>query len=82
MVVLAPHREVAKALRVVRLATKMLLATDHTVVGLELLTTTRADKATVLPNCVLVKCLQGLKSRVTYITGVKPLSLVCFVPPH
>ena len=54
------------------------------VVGLELLTTTLADKhmATVLPNYVLVRPLQRLESLVTYITGVKPPFLVCFVPTH
>ena len=65
----------------VRLATKNLLVSVDTVVGLELLATTFSDKhiASVLPNCVLVKPLQRLDSFVTYITGVKPLSLMCLV---
>ena len=84
MVVLAPHGEVAKALPVVRLATHKLLVTVDAVVGLELLATTLADKhmATVLPNFVLVRRWQRLESLVTDITGVNPLSLLCFVPPH
>ena len=61
-----PKGEVAKGLPVVRLATT--LADKH--------------KATVLPNCVLGRCSQRLESLVTYITGVNPLSLVCFVHPH
>ena len=81
---LAPHGEVAKALPVVRLATKKLLVSVDAVVGLELLATTLADKhmATVLPNCLLVRRLQRLESLVTDITGVNPVSLVCFVPRH
>ena len=84
MVVLAPHGAVAKALPVVRLATHKLLVTVDAVVGLELLATTLADKhmATVLPNFVLVRRWQRLESLVTDITGVNPLSLLCFVPPH
>ena len=68
----------------VRLATKKLLVSVDTVVGLEFLATTLADKhmATVLPNCVLVRRSQRLESLVTDITGVNPLSLLCFVPPH
>ena len=79
---LAPHVEVANALPVMRLATKKLFVSFDAVVGLELLGTTLAVKhmATVLPNCVLVSHLQRLESLVTYITGVNPLSLVCFVP--
>ena len=52
------------------------------VVGLEHLATTLADKhmATVLPKCGLVSRSQRLESLVTYITGVNPLFLVCFVP--
>ena len=49
----------------------------HAVVGLELLATTLADKhmTTVLPNLVLVKYWQRLKSLATDITGSKHLSL-------
>ena len=67
-----------------RLATHMLLVSVDDVVGLELLATTLADKhiATVLPNVVLAMHLQRLESFVTNITGVNPLSLLCFVPPH
>ena len=81
---LAPHGEVAKALPVVRLATKKLLVSVDAVVGLELLATTLADKhmATVLPKFVLVRCWQRLESLVTDITGVNPLCLMCFVLPH
>ena len=78
---LASHGEVAKALPVVRLATKKLLLSVDAVVGLELLSTIIAhkDMATVLPNCVLVR----LENRVTYIIGVNPLSLLCALsPPH
>ena len=76
--------KVAKALHVVRLAKHKLLVTVDAVVGLELLATTLADKhmATVLPNFVLVRRWQRLESLVTDITGVNPLSLLCFVPPH
>ena len=82
MVVLAPHGEVTKALPVVRLAThNLLVSVDVDFVGLELLATTLADKhmATVLPNFVLVRRWQRLESIVTDITGVNPLSLLCFV---
>ena len=84
MVVLAPHGEFAKTLPVVRLATHKLLVSVDDVVGPELLATTLADKhmATVLPNFVLVRRWQRLESLVTDITGVNPLSLLCFVPPH
>ena len=62
MVVNAPHGKVAKSLPVVRLATNKLLVSVDAVVGLEHLVTTVADKpmATVLPNLVLVRCLQRL----------------------
>ena len=52
------------------------------VAGLELLATTIVDKhmATVLPNYVLVRRSQRLKSVFTCITGVNTLSVVCFVP--
>ena len=84
MVVLAPHGEVAKALHVVRLTTHKLIVSVDAVVGVELLATTLAGKhmATVLPNFVLARHLQRLESFVTDITGVNPLSLLCFVPPH
>ena len=84
MVVLAPHGEVAKTLPVVRLATHKLNVSFDAVVGVELLATTLAGKhiATVLPNFVLAKHLQGLENFLTDITGVKPLFLLCFVPPH
>ena len=54
MVVLALHREVAKALHVVRLATHKLLVSLYAVVGVELLAKTLAAKhmVTVLPNFV------------------------------
>ena len=75
---LALNGEVAKALPVMRLATKNLLVFVDAVVGLEFLATTLADKhmATVLPNCVLVRRSQRLESLVTDITGVNPLSHV------
>ena len=84
MMVLAPHGEVAKTLPRVRLATHKHIVSVYTVVGIELLATTNAGKhiATVLPNFVLAKHLQRLESFVTDITGVNPLSLLCFVPPH
>ena len=80
---LAPHREVAKALPVMMLATKKLFVSVDAFVGPRLFATTLADKhmATVLPNCVLVRHSQGLKSLVTYFTLVNPPSIVCFVPP-
>ena len=73
-----------KNLPVVRLATHKLIVSVDAVVGVELLATTLADKhiATVLPNFVLARRLQRLESFVTDITGVNPLSLLCFVPPH
>ena len=75
---LAPHGEVAKALPVVRLATKKLFVSVDDVVGLELLATILADNhlATVLPNYVLVRRSQRLENLVTCITGVNPLSLL------
>ena len=83
MLVLAPHEEVAKILPVVRLATHKLIVSVDAVVGIDLLATTLAGKhiATVLPNFVLARHLQTLGSFVTDITGVNPLSLLCFVPP-
>jgi hypothetical protein len=79
----APLGEVAKTLSVARLATYKLLVSVDTVVGVELLATTLAGKyiATVLPNFVLAKHLQRPDSFVTDLTGVNPLSLLCFVPP-
>ena len=55
---LAQHGEVAKALPLVRLATNNLFVLFDSVVGLELLAKTLSDKhmATVLTNCVLVRC--------------------------
>ena len=81
---LAPLGEVAKVIPVARPDTLNLLVSIHVIVGLELLATTLADKhmATVLPNCVLVRRWQRLESLVTDITGVNPLSLLCFVPPY
>ena len=81
---LAPHTEVAKTLPAVWLATHKLIESVDAVVGVEILATTFAGKhmATVLPNFVLARQLQRLESFVTYITGVNPLSLMCFVPPH
>ena len=63
---------------------KKLLVSFDAVVGLELLATTLTEKhmATVLPNYVLVRRLQRLKSFVPCITGVNFLSLACFVPQH
>ena len=76
--------EVTKNLPVVRLATHELIVSADAVVGVILLATTLAGKniATVLPNFVLARHLQRLESFVTDITGVIPLSLLCFVPPH
>ena len=76
--------EVAKILPVLRLATHKLIVSADAVVGVTLLATTLAGKhmATVLQNFVLVRHLQRLESFVTDITGVIPLSLLCFVPPH
>ena len=84
MVILAPYGEVAKTLPVVRLATHKLIVSVDAVVWVELLATTLAGKliATVLPNFVLAKDLQRIESFVTDITGVNPLSLLCFVPAH
>ena len=64
----------------VRLATHKLIVYVDAVV----LATTLAGKhiATVLPNFVLAKHLQRLESFVTDITGVHPISLMCFVPPY
>ena len=84
MVVLAPHGEVTKALHIARLTTHKLLVSVDAVVGVELLATTLADKhmVTVLPKFVLFRCWQRLESLVTDIPGLKPLSLLCFVPQH
>ena len=79
---LAFHVEVANALPVMRLATKKLLVSVDSVVGLEPLATTLTDThmATVRPNCVLVSRLQRFISLDTYITVVKLFFLVCSVP--
>ena len=60
MVVLSPHREVAKTLHMVRLATHKIIVSVDSVVGVELLATTLAGQhiANVLPNFVLAKNLQ------------------------
>ena len=81
MVVLAPHGEVAKTLPVVRLATHKLIVSVDFVFKVELVALTLAGKhiATVLPNFALAKHLQSVESFVTGITGVNPLSLLCFV---
>ena len=78
--VLAPHRKVASSLP----AEHKLLVSVDAVVGVEILATTFAGKkiATVLPNFVLARHLQRLESFVTDITGLNPLSLLCFVPQH
>ena len=73
------YGEVAKALPVERLVTHKLLVSIDAVVGVELLNTTLAHKHMVtvlLPNIVLVRHWQILKSLVTDITEIKPLSLV------
>ena len=84
MVVLAPLREEAKTLPMVRLATHKPIVSVDAVVEVELLATILAGKhiATVLPNFVLAKNLQRLESFVTAITGVNPLSLSCALSPH
>ena len=84
MVVLAPHGEVAKTLPVVMLATHKPIVSVDAVVGVELLATTLAGKqmATMLRNFLLARPLQRLQNFVTDFTGVNPLSLLCFVPPH
>ena len=81
IVVLSPHGEVAKTLPVVRLSSHKLFVTVDAVAGVELLATTLAGKhmATVLPNFVLARHLKTLESFVTDITGVNPLSHLCFV---
>ena len=67
-----------------RLTTHKLIVSVDTVVRDELLATTLAGKhmATVLPNFVIARDWQRLESFVTDITGVNPLTLLCFVPPH
>ena len=82
--VLAPLREVAKTLPVVRLATHKPIVPVDAVVGVALLATILAGNhiATVRPNFVLAKHLQRLERFVRAITGVNPLSLLCFVTPH
>ena len=82
MVVLAPHGEVAKTLPVLRLTTQKLIVSVDALVRVELLATTLAGKhmANVLPNFVMTRHLQIFESFVTDITGVNPLSILCFVP--
>ena len=74
----------ANTFPVVMLATHKLIVSVGAVVGVELLATNLAGKhiATVLQNFVLARHLQRLESFVTDITGVNPLSLLCFVPPQ
>ena len=82
MVVVAPHGIVAKALPLVRLSTHKRLMFVDTMVGLEVLATTLADKhiANVLPNLVLVRRWQRLESRGKDLkAGVNSHSLLCFV---
>ena len=83
MVVLAPHGDVAKTFSVVRLAKHKFIVSVDAAVGVKVLATTLAGKhlATVLPNIVLARHWQRLESFFTDITGVNPLSLLCFVPP-
>ena len=58
---LAPHGEVAKALRVVRLATKKLLVSVDAVAVLELLAKTLADKDMASwPLCCKIVYLLGI----------------------
>ena len=78
MVVISSHREVAKALSVARLATHRLLVSVDAVFVLELLATTLAEKhmTIALPNFVLVRRCQRLKSLVTDSTGGIYLSIV------
>ena len=72
----------AKNIHVVRLATHKLLVSVVDAVGLELFATTHADKyiATAMQHFVLGRHWLRLKSLVTDITWVKPISLLCFVP--
>ena len=66
------------------LATHKLIVSVDAVVGVEILATTLAGQhiANVLANFVLSKNLQRLEIFVKVITGVNPLSLLCFVSPH
>ena len=84
MVFLAPHGKIAKTLPAVRLATHKLIVPVDDVVGVELLATTLGGKhiANVQSIFVLAKHLQRVERFVTDITGVNPLSFLCFVPPH
>ena len=84
MVVLAPHGKVAKTLPVVRLPIHKLIESVDAVVGVELLATTLSGKhmTTLLPNFVLASHLQRLEIFVTDITGMNPLSLLCFAPQY
>ena len=80
---LAPHGEVSKSLPVVRLEMKYLPGSVDAVVGIELVATTFADKnrATLLPNYVLVRHLQRIESLFTYITRVNPLHMLLKADP-
>ena len=83
MVVVALHGEMAKTLPAVRFVKHKLIVSVDANVGVELHATTLAGKhmATVRPNFVLAMHLQRFEIFVTDITGVKPFSLLCFVPP-
>ena len=71
-----------KAFPVVMLATHKLVVSVDTIVWVDLLATILGGKhmATVMPNFLLVR--QGLESLVTYITGMNPFSLSCFLSPN
>ena len=82
IVVLDPLGEVTTSLPVVRLATHKLIVSVDADVGVEILATTLAGKYTLLQHFVLAKHLHRHESFITDITGVNPLSLLCFVPQH
>ena len=79
MVVLAPHREAAKTLSLLRLATYMLIVSVDAGAGVELLATTLAGNhmATVLTGYAFAKT-QKLCHR--HYWGEPSFSLLCFVP--
>ena len=79
-----PTRRRVKTLPVERLAKHKIIVSVDAVVECNLLATTLAGKhmTTVLPNFVMARHLQRLESFVKDITGVNPLSLLCFVPSH
>ena len=83
MVVIAPHKEVAKTLPVVRLATHKLIMSIDPVVGVELLSTTLAGKhiTSVLPNLCWLDICKDLKAFLQTLQGCT-LSLSCAVSPH